>query len=188
MASNTHVTVPFDAPTEAIDFDRTNLFAEHAVIPPRRRLTAPISLDAVLIRLETEGLAAGLQSYRFCGLTAWVSNPRNGVTAKGCLSSSAAGWRRDGSVAEWMIRTAELERPPRARRGRRSLEALIKRLAAREFNAGFELLAPSKGLRVWIGDELDGIGELAVVNPADTAEWLHQTARKMVRDHEGHGR
>jgi hypothetical protein len=63
----------------------------------------------------------------------------------------------------------------------RSLEAEIKRLHDQEVNAGFELLASSKELWVWIGDELNGVEKLAIVSPAEAADWLHRTAREMVR-------
>ncbi len=67
---------------------------------------------------------------------------------------------------------------------RRSLQQVLCGLLESEINAGLQTFAFDI-VRVWIGDELNGVeaqAELTPRNPAwsdDTAHWLHETALRL---------
>jgi hypothetical protein len=69
------------------------------------------------------------------------------------------------------------------------LETVIEELHDSEINAGLQTFHPD-GLRVWIGDQLNGLHASAHIVPGDpawgqdgvAARWLHQTAIRLFPD------
>jgi hypothetical protein len=68
----------------------------------------------------------------------------------------------------------------------RDLETVLEELHDSEINAGLQTYNPA-GLRVWIGDQLNGLDVSAHIGPHDggwlsegtVAQWLHETAIRL---------
>jgi hypothetical protein len=93
-------------PEGLVDFARERIFRPASGITARGVDAAPLSLERVLQRLHDSGINAGLQSFCFTGLTAWIGDPRNGQEIEADLSPEKPGWGLDGSVAQWLHETA----------------------------------------------------------------------------------
>jgi len=92
-------------PDELVELAREHVFVDGEHI--RADLgQAPLSLEIVLQRLHDSGINAGLQSFCWCGITAWIGDPVNGKRIEGTLDDHDLGWRRPGTVARWLHATA----------------------------------------------------------------------------------
>jgi hypothetical protein len=226
-----------DTPKPVRDFARDNVFTHRNAVPEADFEAPVLSLELVLERLHDCGINAGLQSFAFTGLTAWIGDQLSGKKAEAELSADSLAWRRAGSLSQWMHRTAvqlfrdsdyarnvgagpgsgsaasrrdsdaapsvvevpawkpfdtvpfpENEQRISASTGPRhvaSLETVLKDLLDSEINAGAQTSHPA-GLRIWIGDQLNGLSVSARISPNDAgwladgtvALWLHETALK----------
>lgn len=209
-------------PKELRDSGRDQLFTQRDHIPPRPHEAQALSLELVLERLHDSGINAGLQTFAFTGLTAWIGDAVNGQTTEATLDSGGLGWTSAGTVAQWLHDTKAgsnpmantsgyveatdgveipsfqpfkmVPFPPREQRITErigcvyvpSLETVLKDLHDSEINAGVQTFHPA-GLRVWIGDQMNGLEVSAHIGPGDggwlndgtAALWLHEAAVKL---------
>jgi hypothetical protein len=61
-----------------------------------------MSLEIVLQRLQDNKINAGLQSFCFCGLTVWIGDPITRKMIEGSLGQNESGWRKAGSLGQWL--------------------------------------------------------------------------------------
>ncbi|HEY6979600.1 hypothetical protein [Reyranella sp.] len=66
-----------------------------------------LSLEKVIEALHDNEINAGLQSFAWCGLRAWIGDELNGIRSSGRLiPATDKRWAGDGTVALWLHRTA----------------------------------------------------------------------------------
>jgi hypothetical protein len=66
-----------------------------------------LSLEKVIQALHDSEINAGLQTFAYSGLRAWIGDERNGMRAAGDLDPGKAHqWAGDGAVALWFHRAA----------------------------------------------------------------------------------
>jgi hypothetical protein len=93
-------------PRPVRDFARDRIFTQRDKIGAREPTADTLSLELVLQRLHDSKINAGLQSFCFTGLTAWIGDPETGQAVEADLDTKSDAWHRVGSVGQWLHDTA----------------------------------------------------------------------------------
>jgi hypothetical protein len=100
-------------PQELVDIAQRQIYGDYEHVPARfdyvpfSEPTPPaLRLDLVLQRLHDSKINAGLQTFAWQGLTAWIGDPINGKEAESVLGCGESGWGRPGSLAQWLHEAA----------------------------------------------------------------------------------